>query len=316
MARAADRSEATTAMLRASRILLIAMFVMLGSFVPRAAHADPPCSKKDFTGRCVVEVDPTPIPPSGSGDSPSSQGTQSTDSGGQSTGAVAPCTPGQDVPITPMNPQPPPGDPAWKGHSPSEGVIYLMWTCGGLAGGATGGWGFVPNGQAVAGAPAPPDPAEIAAKLIATLDFQAPTPALSPPTGTKAPVGLPIWMWATGGELQIGPIARSATEGGVTVDLTAVLSQVSWNMGDGTSVTCAGPGTPYSVKYPAAAASPDCGHTYLHGSRDMPGGNYLITATGTWLIEWHGGGKQGEQQITLAGTTASLEVVAVVVLNR
>jgi hypothetical protein len=56
-------------------------------------------------------------------------------------------------------------------------------------------------------------------------------------------------------------------------------------MGDGTTITCTGPGTPYGGTNPAAA-SPTCGHTYQESSGGKPGGAYRVTATITWDITW------------------------------
>ncbi|MGW7259344.1 hypothetical protein [Streptomyces sp. NPDC054834] len=85
----------------------------------------------------------------------------------------------------------------------------------------------------------------------------------------------------------------------MTVSATAHVTKIVWQMGDGSTVTCTGPGTPYT---PSAGQtdSPTCGHTYTRASADRPHGRYQITATSTstWTIDWHvttgGGGQAGQ----------------------
>ncbi|MGW1819196.1 hypothetical protein ACWCQM_37280 [Streptomyces sp. NPDC002125] len=56
-------------------------------------------------------------------------------------------------------------------------------------------------------------------------------------------------------------------------------------MGDGTTVTFHGPGTPYT-KSQGQTPSPDCAHLYEMPSPQRPGGRYKGAATATWTITW------------------------------
>ncbi|MFF2174768.1 hypothetical protein [[Kitasatospora] papulosa] len=56
-------------------------------------------------------------------------------------------------------------------------------------------------------------------------------------------------------------------------------------MGDGTTVTCRGPGTPYRQSR-GKAMSPDCGHLYEQPSYEQPGGRFQGTATAAWTVTW------------------------------
>jgi hypothetical protein len=56
-------------------------------------------------------------------------------------------------------------------------------------------------------------------------------------------------------------------------------------MGDGATVTCAGPGTPYRGSS-GMADSPDCGHRCTRTSGGRPGEGLPLTATSTWTITW------------------------------
>ena len=55
-------------------------------------------------------------------------------------------------------------------------------------------------------------------------------------------------------------------------------------MGDGQSVTCAGPGTPYDPSQPDA--QPSCAFTYQRSSAGQPGGAFIITVTESWQVGW------------------------------
>ncbi|MES9511360.1 hypothetical protein ABWJ92_34015 [Streptomyces sp. NPDC000609] len=81
----------------------------------------------------------------------------------------------------------------------------------------------------------------------------------SPRAAGRYVVGIPMWMWATRSTSSYGTATAKATAGGVTVTETAHVSTIRWDMGDGTTVTCTGPGTPYTSDR-GETLSPDCGH--------------------------------------------------------
>ena len=119
-------------------------------------------------------------------------------------------------------------------------------------------------------------------------------------------VGLPTWLWVDGADATtFGPITRTATAGGVTVTATARVHEIVWDLGDGTQLTCATPGTPYEARF-GKRPSPDCGHTYTQDSGDQPGGMFAVSATSRWVVEWEGAGQQGT--ITLDDLTSEVSV--------
>ncbi|MFB6875864.1 hypothetical protein [Streptomyces sp. NPDC056323] len=63
------------------------------------------------------------------------------------------------------------------------------------------------------------------------------------------------------------------------------MSTIRWDMGNGTTVTCHGPGTPYTADR-GKSPSPDCGHRYERSAADQPGSRYKGTATATWAVTW------------------------------
>jgi hypothetical protein len=83
-------------------------------------------------------------------------------------------------------------------------------------------------------------------------------------------------------------------------------------MGDGTTVTCANPGTPYESRY-AGQPSPTCGHIYRQPSRTRLGGVYRISTVTYWQVAWEGGGESGVIDTTRESTaTLAIEELQVV----
>jgi hypothetical protein len=141
--------------------------------------------------------------------------------------------------------------------------------------------------------PTPVDPAELARKLLARIQLARVGIGITPSPGRTGLVGLPTYLWVDNpGPKTLGPISDSATEGGVTVTISAKVSRVQWNLGDGTTITCTGAGTPYQDNF-GSRPSPTCGHVYKHPSTSLPGGAYRVTATAVWAVTWTGGGQAG-----------------------
>ncbi|MGX1556271.1 ATP/GTP-binding protein [Streptomyces rubiginosohelvolus] len=209
----------------------------------------------------------------------------STPAGGGSGAAAAPAGTGSEssepsCTYTRLDPQPPPENAYWKGHDRSEkGAVYGVH-CPGQQGARTV---WIADGQAPDAAPVI-DPEAVARRAAASMKLTGPAVASPRAAGTYV-VGMPMWMWATPSPNTTGPISASATAGGVTVTATAKVTTVRWAMGDGTTVTCNGPGTPYTPDR-GKSMSPDCGHLYERTAHDKPGGHFRGTATATWTITW------------------------------
>jgi hypothetical protein len=125
--------------------------------------------------------------------------------------------------------------------------------------------------------------------------------------GAKSYVGVPIWMWVNNPQpLTYGPYTQSATLGGVTITATAQVTSILWGMGDGHTVACGNPGTPFVVAY-GATDSPTCGYRYSQTSDDRPGGRYTVTATSQWSVTWTGGGTGGTIPLT-AQSQSTVEI--------
>ncbi|MFF7550802.1 ATP/GTP-binding protein [Streptomyces canus] len=189
---------------------------------------------------------------------------------------------------TKMEPKPPAEHPAWKGKDPAKYDMYFM-SCsdGGLNN--PDGFIIVPEGQP----PVPQvDPQVLAQRAVDSMTLLGPDIA-SPRAAGKYTVGVPMWMWVNQSATTYGPNTASASAGGITVAATAKVSKIVWSMGDGSSVTCNGPGTPYTSSE-GMAQSPTCGHVYSKTSAGAQGAKFPVTATSTWTINWQGGGQAGQ----------------------
>ncbi|MER5740463.1 ATP/GTP-binding protein [Streptomyces sp. NPDC002262] len=239
--------------------------VVLAVVLAPAAHATGPAGGVCDTSGLVVTVCAEDSSSAGgtTGGSPGGAGAK-----GGSSGPT--CT------YTRLEPQPPRGDNLfWRGHEREKGAVYGVTCPGSNSSRAI----FIPD---TTDAPAPDepviDPAVLARRAVDSMRLDGPTVA-SPRAAGRYLIGMPMWLWATPTPSTFGPVSASASAGAVTVTATAKVTSVRWVMGDGTTVTCAGPGTPYKTGY-GAKDSPTCGHRYTRPAE------YSGTATTTWTVTW------------------------------
>ena len=117
------------------------------------------------------------------------------------------------------------------------------------------------------------------------MDIPAPNVMLSPAAAATQYVGLPLWAWIPVSAWKAK--AASVSAGGVSLTMTATPAFSVWSMGDGGSMTCQGPGTPYPAQSKRAPRkSPDCGYTYAAPSTSRPGGSYPVSVTTHWKVAW------------------------------
>nr|WP_246422605.1 hypothetical protein [Nocardiopsis mwathae] len=116
-------------------------------------------------------------------------------------------------------------------------------------------------------------------------------------------------MWVDDGTWR--PVSAQASVPGGSVSVTAAPRTARWSMGDGTTVTCDGPGVPFDLgRDDPAGESPECGHTYRRASVGASQGVYAVRLAVTWTVTWEsseGGG--GELDPLVTSTAAELEVV-------
>jgi hypothetical protein len=143
------------------------------------------------------------------------------------------------------------------------------------------------------------DPAAVAQQAVKQLALGTPSIEMAPPDGSPQLVSVATWLWLDPDAWQT--LTATANAGTVTATATATPSKVIWNMGDGDSVTCDGPGTPYSASDPNATT--DCSYTWPQA------GSYTVTATVYWSVTWTAVGAAGGGDLGLqAGPAAEVPV--------
>ncbi|MFF2305980.1 ATP/GTP-binding protein [Streptomyces sp. NPDC058128] len=209
-----------------------------------------------------------------------------------------------------LDPQPDAKSLLWEGHDPADGGAVYERICIGGPGGMTIGavWAPGPPG------PAAIDPAVLAQQALDKMLLRPPAIGITPKPGGRGVVGMPVYLWTQQGPETYGPNTASASAGGVTVTATARVSRIVWNMGDGKSVTCTTPGTPYKAEY-GKQASPDCGHRYTAPSSSTGTGKYHVSATSTWTIGWQATTGLSGQLTEIRQSAVDVNVVEVQVLN-
>lgn len=264
------------------RSVATALCALVASFaVPAAAFADngpppPPYGNQDNFGWTNGQgVGASASTPGAAGDAaPVVAGT-----GGSDSAPVCTYTPLSSQESASAN------DMAVQGWGPAKGAGAGAWyrqVCVVDAQGNTNGtviWLAQPPAPAV-------NPLVLAQQALGYTPFGSPAIRLDPPANRDQLVGVKTWLWLAGGSWS--PVSANASAGGVTVTTTAIPQQVTWTMGDGNTVTCGGPGTPYDPSHPDA--QPTCSYTYAKSSAGQPGGAFTITATESWQVAWAAAG--------------------------
>ena len=282
---------------------MAAVLMLAGAFLlvaPASAQADPYGDTRCDNNPSAPGCDVTAGNPGGGGDS-------NPGNGGGGRGGDGKCRnpSGEEIPCE--------RDGAWAGadgcyYSPADPSPSTIAALGGQPAGE-GGWyirtcygddsGF---GSVVwiAGEPPVVSPEVLARQARARLDLPRVVIRMNPP-GDQL-VNLPVWLALDRGSW--GSRSATASVPGVSVTATARPVKASWSMGDGVTVTCSGPGTPWTSGTNPAKASPDCGHVYRRSSAGAPGGHYAVTVTVTWEVTWAGAGQSG----TVPGLTTTGQV--------
>ena len=142
-------------------------------------------------------------------------------------------------------------------------------------------------------------PVVVAEQALRQLALGSPAIEMAPPDGSPQLVGVATWLWVDPAGWH--PFTASTSAGDVTTTATAVPSKVVWDMGDGATVTCDGPGTPYDPADPGGSTS--CSYTW-----PAPG-TYTVTATTYWSVTWTATGAAGGGKLGLmAGPPAEVAV--------
>ena len=171
---------------------------------------------------------------------------------------------------------------------------------------AAGGCGVAPTGPLTAtttqaGAPLI-TPGQAGAIAAARLKIPSVAPGIGPSPDLNrwkmAAVGYPLWLWADG-PTQIGPVSDSVA--GLSVSLRAEVTSLTFRMGDGATVTCAGVGDKWTKAVEPGTKAPHCGHTYTKPS--LPNGSYQVAAVTEWAVTWTANGQSGVINVPAVQTT-------------
>jgi hypothetical protein len=223
-----------------------------------------------------------------------------------------PTTPsGEPLYICEYTPVPPEDRPAPDPHQGEPGQwIRRKCTTGAID---AEGRALMPViGEIVWQPPAQPSTAALALTAYRQLKPPTPTLALSPPPDKPEIVGMPLWLAVSPNIWN--PIKTTAAAGSASVTATATPVAIDWNMGDGHSVVCHGPGTPYPAAPTARTplSSPTCGYTYPIPSAAARGNSFPVTATVQWHVEWAGsGGLRGTFADLRSSTSTQVKVTEV-----
>jgi hypothetical protein len=129
----------------------------------------------------------------------------------------------------------------------------------------------------------PPDVEAIARQVYEEVPLVLPQPHTSPPADAPQLVGFPVWLWVDGTVWR--DFEASASVAGVSVSVVAHPDHIEWSLGDGSTVTCAGPGTAWDSAG-GDTQSTDCSHIYQFVSTGQPSGRYQASVTVFWSVAW------------------------------
>lgn len=218
-----------------------------------------------------------------------------------------------------MNPQPPKDAPQWRGNDDGLIVECTPFQCAEHGGDLPNCPGYTIYWSPDAPAPVGPSAEELARRAVATMQLTMGQIGSTPPSSASSPgtvgtVGLPIWLWIANRAANnaVGPITRTASDGGLTVTARGTLDHVEWALTDANGVTvgaitCDGAnaaGTPYDGRN-SAEPSPTCG---FGADLNRAPGNLTLTGTAHWSVEWQGGDQTGQIVVTPPSKSAPLRI--------
>jgi hypothetical protein len=176
-----------------------------------------------------------------------------------------------------------------------DGMVAILITCLG----SNSYWfdavpAGTPDPQAPPAAPQPVDPMTLVQQALRVLALPSPAIRVNPPLDRYQLVDLPTWLWIDPSAW--GDRSETASVPGLSATVRAVPQKVVWSMGDGGTVTCDGPGTPYDQHRPPGAQHTDCFYT--------------------WGVTWRASnGEAGTLPDQTLSATASLRVLEAQTIN-
>ena len=139
------------------------------------------------------------------------------------------------------------------------------------------------------------DVAAWAAYAASTLHLPDGTPVIGPDPHVNEwdmlAVGLPVWFWTE----DQPTLDATLTMNGITIHLAASRASTTFDVGDGTTLTCPTPPSRPAGTDPMQP-SPTCGHTYQRPD------TYTVEATTWWSVRWSALGQSGRLSIPVTAT--------------
>jgi hypothetical protein len=99
-------------------------------------------------------------------------------------------------------------------------------------------------------------------------------------------VGLRHFYWVD--RAQWVPHVKRVQAGGVWAQVTATPTRLDIAPGDGTKLSCAGPGAPYDPSRAPEQQTSTCAHVYQRSSAGLAGSAYRVSASVVWSATWIG----------------------------
>lgn len=174
---------------------------------------------------------------------------------------------------------------------------WLERWCEGIGAVATGEYFAVPEGGLA-------DPYQLALDALASVQIAAPAIRTSPSENGRLYVQVPTWLWLDSSWWQT--YEATANTGRVWSTVRARPVATTWELGDGRTVSCRGPGTPWRRGLSEEASA--CTHTYRNSSASQPGGTYRLEATVTFEVSWTSNVTDGGT-LPAISRTSTLDVV-------
>ena len=124
-----------------------------------------------------------------------------------------------------------------------------------------------------------PTQSTVVSSAMGALNPPTPTIHTSPAYRSGLLVQTPTWLWLPPSYWRT--YSTTIVVWGYVVTLYATPTTVRWTMGNGDSITCLGPGTPWIPGFGDALST--CRYTYRHSSDGASGDRYRISATVTFV---------------------------------
>jgi hypothetical protein len=215
------------------------------------------------------------------------------------------------------SPQPPASDPAWAGHDPGTGKIYVR-TCPFTHAPGLAAPVFVPDGQQP---PVVVTPGQLALQALRSLQLPDPVIRRSPSErnrddGPYTWVNLWTWYWTSPTTWRA--LSKSASAGAVSAEVTVTPEVLVFDPGNGAApVSCPGPGRPWRpADGNSAPSAGGCGYRYRSVSS---GGPVTARLSIRWSVEWTGSGGAGgtlPAMTTSATSSFTVQQLQAVVVDR